>query len=306
MAKNKHRGRDLHGLLVLDKPLGMSSNKALQQVKYLFNAKKAGHTGTLDPLATGVLVICFGKATKTAQHVTNTSKTYSVVAKLGEVTDSGDKEGKIIQRTEIKSEHVNRLDAVASQFVGEIEQIPPMYSAIKQNGTPLYKLARDGVQVPRAARKVRIYSLKITQVHSPLVEFVVHCSKGTYIRTLAEDIGHQLGCGAHVAELRRVGVGQFGQQIPMHTLEELEQIVQQGGLPLLDRVMLSIEKAFLHYPKVELKSGLVQLAEQGVQLKLAADREREFLRIYDTDHIFRGLGEVDATGRLNFQRFYKH
>ena len=306
MAKKKNRGRDLHGLLVLDKPLGMSSNKALQQAKYLFNAKKAGHTGTLDPLATGVLVICFGKATKTAQHITNTSKIYSVSAKLGEVTDSGDREGQIIQQTEVTPNHIENLNAVVDQFIGEIDQVPPMYSAIKQNGTPLYKLARDGKQVPRAARKVCIHSLTVTKVDLPLIEFSVHCSKGTYIRALAEDIGRELGCGAHVTQLRRIAVGQFGQQIPLHTFEQLEQIMQQGGLSMLDRVILPIEKAFAHYPEVEIKNGLVQLAEQGAQLKLVEGLGQEFLRIYDTDHLFRGLGEMNSAGRLNFQGFYKH
>ena len=305
MAKKKNRGRDLHGLLVLDKPLEVSSNKALQRAKYLFDAKKAGHTGTLDPLATGVLVICFGKATKIAQHVTDASKTYSVVATLGEITDTGDKEGEVVERVEVSAKHIEQLGAVMQKFVGEIEQIPPMYSALKKNGVPLYKLAREGVSVPREARRVTIYSLELGDVGQRQVEFTVHCSKGTYVRTLVEDIGHALGCGAHVATLRRLRVGIFGQDYPMYTFAQLEQIAEVG-IRRLDSVVLPIEKAFAHYPKIELKDGLIQLAERGVQLKLSEGQNAELLRVFDSDQIFRGLGQLDAAGRLHFQRFYNH
>ena len=288
--------------MVLDKPLGMSSNQALQRVKHLFNAKKAGHTGTLDPLATGVLVICFGKATKTAQHITDASKTYLVVAKLGEVTDTGDQEGELVEKTKVTSQHIQQVSAVLDKFVGEIEQTPPMYSALKQNGIPLYKLAREGVQVPRKSRKVNIYSITARKFESPLVEFTVHCSKGTYIRSMVEDIGSVLGCGAHVLQLRRTQVGEFGRRLPMTTLQEFEEAAQLG-LPLLDRKIFSIEKAFLHYPYLELKNGLIQLVERGSVLKLDCPAKQEFLRIYDTDHRFRGLGQLDETGCLSFQRF---
>lgn len=295
----------MHGLLVLDKPLGMSSNKALQRAKYLFDAKKAGHTGTLDPLATGVLVICFGKATKTAQHVTDASKTYSVVAKLGETTNTGDEEGEVVERIEVTAKHIEQLDSVIQNFVGEIEQTPPMYSALKQNGVPLYKLAREGVSVPREARRVTVYSLELGDVGLQQIEFTVHCSKGTYVRTLVEDIGRALGCGAHVATLRRLRVGVFGHDHPMYTFAQLEQI-SEYGTQRLDGVILPIEKAFAHYPKIELKDGLIQLAERGVQLKIGKGQNEEFLRVFDSDQIFRGLGQLDAAGRLQFQRFYKH
>ncbi len=226
--KKKNRGRELNALLVLDKPAGMSSNRALQRVKYLFDAKKAGHTGTLDPLATGVLVICFGNATKIAQHIMNASKTYYVVVKLGEVTDTGDREGEVIENTNVTPEQLEQLDTVVRQFEGEIEQLPPMFSAIKQNGVPLYKLARAGVQVSRATRNVKIYSLKLGQIQHQAFAMTVHCSKGTYIRTLVEDIGRKLGCGAHVIELRRQLVGAFGEGNAMYTIADLEQIAEQG------------------------------------------------------------------------------
>ncbi len=305
MARKKNRGRDLHGLLVLDKPLGISSNQALQQVKKLFNAKKAGHTGTLDPLATGVLVICFGKATKTAQHVTDASKTYLVTAKLGESTDTGDKEGEVVERVIVTAAHVRRLDAVIQQYVGKIKQTPPMFSALKQKGVPLYKLARAGVNVPREAREVTIYAARLESANTQQFKLMVHCSKGTYIRTLVEDVGQDLGCGAHVVDLRRAKVGIFGQDTPVYTLDELKRIAATGTAQL-DRTLLPIEKAFGHYPQVELKNGLILLAERGVALKLATSQNGEYVRVVDSDRVFRGLGHLDDSGHLHFQRFYNH
>lgn len=305
MAKKKKRGRDLHGLLALDKPLGISSNQALQRVKKLFNAKKAGHTGTLDPLATGVLVICFGRATKTAQHVTDASKTYFVTAKLGESTDTGDREGEVLERVTVTAEHVKRLNAVIQKFIGRIKQTPPMFSALKQKGVPLYKLARAGVSVPREARDVTIYAARLERVDTQQFELVVDCSKGTYVRTLIEDIGRELGCGAHVVELRRLRVGIFGQDTPVFTIEDLEQIAA-GGTAQLDRTILPIEKAFGHYPEIELKNGLILLAERGVTLKLDGSQKGEYVRVVDSDRVFRGLGQLDDSGYLHFQRFYNH
>lgn len=295
----------MHGLLVLDKPFGMSSNQALQSVKKLFNARKAGHTGTLDPLATGVLVICFGKATKTAQHVTDATKTYQVVVRLGESTDTGDKEGEILDRSNVTAEHIKRLDTVIQKFIGKIKQTPPMFSALKQNGVPLYKLAREGVSVPRKAREVTIYSLQLGAVESPQFELIVRCSKGTYVRTLVEDIGRELGCGAHVFELRRLQVGVFGRDTPVYSLAELQRIAANSPAQL-DRTILPIENAFGHYPKIELKNGLILLAEQGVPLKLDKSECGQYARIVDSDRVFRGLGQLDASGHLHFQRIYNH
>ena len=232
MAKKNKFGRDIHGLLVLDKPLGVSSNHALQRVKRLFNAKKAGHTGTLDPLATGVLVLCFGRATKIADHVMGAKKSYYVVAKLGDQTDTADKEGEIIASADVNEQHLSALTEVVKSFVGEIEQIPPMYSALKKDGVPLYKLAREGKEVERAVRKVKIYSCVIENVQNDKVGMTVHCSKGTYIRTLVEDIGAKLGCFAHVDELRRLSVGDFGLTHKMYSYETLEQLAEQQPLEL--------------------------------------------------------------------------
>ena len=224
MAKKSKSGRDLHGLLVLDKPLGLSSNHALQRVKRLFNAKKVGHTGTLDPLATGVLVLCFGRATKIVDHIMQAKKVYYVVAKLGEQTDTGDSEGQVIASDEVTQQHIDKVESIVESFVGEIEQIPPMYSALKKDGVPLYKMARKGQEVERTPRKVHIESIDINRIDVDTVAMTVCCSKGTYIRTLVEDIGTKLGCYAHVAELRRLSVGCFGTQLPMVTFEQLEAL----------------------------------------------------------------------------------
>ncbi len=304
MSRNKKRGRDLHGLLVLDKPIGLSSNRALQQVKRLFDAKKAGHTGTLDPLATGVLVICFGRATKIAQHVTDSNKIYQLKARLGEVTDTGDREGQVIATSLVTENHLRQLNKVIRNFEGAIKQTPPMYSAIKQNGVPLYKLARKGLEVERSSRDVNIDSITLDKVGTDWFECTVVCSKGTYIRTLVEDIGQQLGCGAHVQELRRTQVGEFGHRIEMISLNELEQWAGEDKVRL-DRFLLPIEKAFLHYPRIGLKNGLLQLAERGATLKLESASNDEFFRIYDSDQMFRGIGQLDSGGCLHFQKFHR-
>jgi len=301
LAKKNKSGRDLHGLLVLDKPLGLSSNHALQRVKRLFNAKKAGHTGTLDPLATGVLVICFGRATKIVDHIMGSTKAYFVVAKLGEQTDTADREGQVIASSNVTDEHRTKIASVVEQFVGDIEQIPPMYSALKKEGVPLYKYAREGKEVERRSRHVRVDSININNIDAYTVAMTVHCSKGTYIRTLIEDIGNKLGCYAHVAELRRLSVGAFGNDMPMHTISELEHYAE-NSVQSLERTLLPIEAAFKDYPKYEMKNGLLQALEQGVRLKYPCEEKSKFIRIYDSNRIFRGLGSRDSQGLVNFSK----
>lgn len=302
MAKKNKYGRDIHGLLVLDKPLGLSSNHALQRVKRIFNAKKAGHTGTLDPLATGVLVVCFGRATKIADHLMEASKSYHTVAKLGEQTDTGDKEGAVIDQAQVFQQHRDELTKTAKSFEGDIQQIPPMYSAIKKDGVPMYKLARQGKQVERPSRQVRIYSIEVSNIENEKAAMTVHCSKGTYIRTLVEDIGVKLGCLAHIEELRRLTVGEFGQNFKMYTIEELEQLSQHGS-ETLDRVLLTIETAFYQYPKYEMKNGLILSLEQGGRIRFPADSNSRYIRIYDTNRVFRGLGERKIDGFVHFSKF---
>ena len=302
MAKKNKFGRDLHGLLVLDKSLGFSSNQALQRVKYLFNAKKAGHTGTLDPLASGVLVICFGRATKIANHIMDSAKSYHVVAKLGEQTDTGDTEGQVIHTSDVSTDHISRLAGVVKSFVGDIEQLPPMYSAIKKDGVPLYKLAREGKQVERKPRKVSIYSIEIEEIQKHSVAMTVHCSKGTYIRTLVEDIGSELGCFAHVEKLRRLSVGEFGVSQKMLTFDQLESMLC-AGITALDRAILPIEAAFSHYPQIVFKNGIILALEKGVKIFPQLDISSKYMRIYDTNQTFRGLGHVNDDGLLHFSNF---
>ncbi len=302
MAKKNKFSRDLHGLVVLDKSLGISSNQALQRVKYLFNAKKAGHTGTLDPLATGALVICLGRATKIADHIMGSEKSYFVVAKLGEQTETGDKEGIVIKSNDVNDSHIAQIDNVLKNFQGDIEQIPPMYSAIKQDGVPLYKLAREGKQVDRKRRKVKIYSIVVEEIQGHSVAMTVHCSKGTYIRTLVEDIGSELGCYAHVEKLRRLSVGEYGISQTMHTFDQMEAISQSSMLAL-DRLILPIETAFSDYPRIIFKNGVILAMEKGLRIFPKVEISNKYIRIYDTNQAFRGLGQLNEDGSLHFSNF---
>jgi tRNA pseudouridine55 synthase len=303
LAKKNKFSRDIHGLLVLDKSLGISSNHALQHVKRLFNAKKAGHTGTLDPLATGALVLCFGRATKIADHVMGAKKSYYTVAKLGEQTDTADKEGQVVATVEVEQRHLDAIIETVKSFVGDIDQIPPMYSAIKKDGVPMYKLAREGKQVERPSRRVHIDSIVIESIQKDKIGMTVHCSKGTYIRTLVEDIGAKLGCLAHVDELRRLSVGNFGLTYDMYTYEQLEQI-SSDGVMALERTMLPAEVAFYEYPQIEMKNGLLLSLEQGRKIRFPAAINSNYVRIYDTNRVFRGLGEQKDDGFVQFSKFY--
>lgn len=214
--------RRVDGVLLLDKPPGMSSNAALQKVRWLFNAEKAGHTGTLDPMATGLLPLCFGEATKFSSTLLDADKTYEATVTLGIVTDTADAEGTVIETHPITTSEAE-VRAVLSRFMGEIEQVPPMYSALKRDGKPLYELARQGIEVERTPRQVTIHSLEMTAWHSDKFDLCVACSKGTYIRTLAADIGVALGCGAHLSALRRTRVAalEVMQAITLETVEAL-------------------------------------------------------------------------------------
>ncbi|MGB5440817.1 MAG: tRNA pseudouridine(55) synthase TruB, partial [Gammaproteobacteria bacterium] len=206
--RNSHL-RPVNGILLLDKPAGVTSNAALQIVKKLYRARKAGHTGSLDPLATGLLPICFGEATKISGFLLDADKDYLVTCKLGERTTTGDAEGEVEQRRPVERVTEKLVRKAMQGFIGDIEQIPPMYSALKHKGERLYKLARQGIEVERAPRQVTIFEMELTDFSLPEATFRVHCSKGTYVRTLIEDIGEVLGCGAHVIRLRRLGVGPF-------------------------------------------------------------------------------------------------
>ncbi len=240
MSKRKS-GCDVHGILLLDKRLGVSSNRALQEVRRLFNANKAGHTGSLDPLATGLLPLCFGEATKVSALMLDDNKRYRVVVRLGIMTDTGDAEGAIIENKPVPELSVDDIHDCLKQFVGEIDQVPPMYSALKHNGKKLYELAREGKTVERKARRITIFELKLLTGSQALawepdqITLEVFCSKGTYIRSLAEDIGHVLGCGATVKELRRLEAGQFSIE-HARTIEQLAAMDQHSLFQCLIKV----------------------------------------------------------------------
>jgi tRNA pseudouridine55 synthase len=231
--------RPVHGVLLLDKPIGLSSNQALQKAKWLLRAEKAGHTGTLDPLATGVLPLCFGAATKFSQMHLDADKVYRATARLGIKTSTGDAEGEVIAERTVQVT-AEQLDAVVKQFTGPISQVPPMHSALKKDGKALYEYARAGIEVERAARNVTIYELNLTEARvdsaQPAIEFVANCSKGTYIRTLGEDMGEALGCGAHLSALRRIRTGDFDESrcVTLEALEAMDEEQRMGCLMPVD------------------------------------------------------------------------
>ena len=226
VVRKKVNKRKVNGVLVLDKPVGVTSNAALQMTKRLFEAAKAGHTGSLDPLATGVLPLCFGEATKFSQYLLDADKRYLATFKLGVSTTTGDAEGEIVAKVQVPSLELSEIDAVLDQFRGKIQQTPSMFSALKVNGQPLYKLARQGIEVERKSREVTILRYDALEYEGDLLKVDIECTKGTYVRSLAEDLGKALGCGAHVAELRRIKSGPY-ELAKSVTVAELEKIKEE-------------------------------------------------------------------------------
>lgn len=296
MGSKKNKGRVINGLLLFDKPTGESSNRSLQKVKRIFNAAKAGHTGTLDPLATGLLVMCFGRATKISDYLLTVDKQYQVVLKLGVMTDSGDSDGDIIEQRDASMITQTQILQNAAKLTGSIEQIPPMYSALKYQGSRLYELARKGIEVERKPRKVNIHSLELIEHKDDLVTMHVHCSKGTYIRTLVEDLGHLLLCGAHVVGLRRISVGPFIDQ-KMYNYSEIEQLAKQG-FSRLDEVLLPTDQALLGWPSVTVADEQMADMRNGHALTVPNLPTEGAVRIYDSNHMFYGIGKVREDGRL--------
>lgn len=283
--------RKLDGIFILDKPLGLSSSHALQTVRRLYSAEKAGHTGTLDPLATGLLPLCFGEATKFSAELLDADKRYVATVQLGITTDTADAEGLILEHRPVMA---SRADAEAALlgFLGEIDQIPPMYSALKRDGKPLYEYARAGVIVERVARRVRIYKIQLLEWMGDCFIFEVSCSKGTYVRTLVSDLGERLGCGAHLAALRRVGIGAID-IAQSHTLSDLEALAVEKRDTLLlplDRLLSSLGLATLN------TADAVRL-RQGQPIRWAGEAGQR-IRIYDDEFRFIGVGRVDADGWL--------
>jgi tRNA pseudouridine55 synthase len=287
----RHPRRNIHGILLLDKRLGISSNRALQEVKRLFNANKAGHTGSLDPLATGLLPICFGEATKVSGMMLDDDKRYKVVVQLGIRTDTGDLEGSIVETRPVPEFTVEGIHGILEKFTGAIDQIPPMYSALKQNGKKLYELARDGITVERKARSITIFELKLLAVSKDTLALEVHCSKGTYIRSLAEDIGQELGCGATVKELRRIEAGQFG----IEQAKSLEQL-QELDDPQLLATLIAVDFPLQTIPAVYLNEQQAASTRQG-QCLAFAENVLGSVRMYHAAE-FLGLGEMRLDGKL--------
>lgn len=299
MARRKQSGRHVDGILLLDKPPGLTSNGALQQVKRFFSAAKAGHTGSLDPLATGVLPLCFGEATKFSQFLLEADKKYRTTIKLGIVTKTGDSDGEMIEEKEVPL--VADVEAVLKQFRGAINQVPSMYSALKVNGQPLYKLARAGIEVERKERQVMIYELEIREQADTEWVLDIVCSKGTYIRTLAEDIGKVIGCGAHVSQLRRLKSGPYEIEETV-TMEQLEQL-KDDGYDALDRTLLPTCTAVQQWPSVELTDITASYFRQGQPVQVANSPTSGWVRIFNESRAqeesnFVGVGEILDDGRI--------
>ncbi len=295
MGRRRQKGRNVQGILLLDKPLGETSNGALQQVKRIYNARKAGHTGSLDPLATGLLPICFGSATKISAFLLDADKRYWVQVRLGVTTSTADTEGEVLETRPVEGIDRDAVERVLERFRGEIQQIPPMYSALKHKGERLYKLAREGIEVEREPRTVQIRELTLLACEPPQLELDVRCSKGTYVRTLAEDIGAALGTGAHVTALRRTGVGPFGEQ-GMVTAETLHRC-QEQGMAALDALLLPVESALSDWPEVRLSPDTAFYLRQGQPVLVPNAPVSGRVRLYDANG-FLGVGEILDDGRV--------
>ncbi|TBU78537.1 tRNA pseudouridine(55) synthase TruB [Phytopseudomonas daroniae] len=303
MAQVKRIRRKVDGIILLDKPKGFSSNAALQKVRWLLNAEKAGHTGSLDPLATGVLPLCFGEATKFSQYLLDADKGYETVMQLGVTTTTADAEGEVLERREVKVAAAD-IEALLPRFRGDISQIPPMYSALKRDGQPLYKLARAGEVVEREARSVTIARLELLDCTADKASLAVDCSKGTYIRTLVEDIGQLLGCGAHVAELRRVKAGPFG-LVQTVSLEELERVHAEGGNEAVDRFLQPVDSGLEHWPLLSFSEHSSFYWLQGQPVRASDAPKFGMVRVQDHNGRFIGIGEVSEDGRIAPRRLIR-
>ena len=301
MSKPRKRGRDIHGVFLLDKPQGMSSNDIMQKVKRIFQANKAGHTGALDPLATGMLPICLGEATKFSQFLLDADKRYLVTAKLGERTDTSDAEGQIVETREVKVKTPEILTAL-EQFRGDILQVPTMFSALKHNGKPLYEYARQGITVEREARPITIFELNFIEYNAPYLTLEVHCSKGTYIRTLVDDLGEVLGCGAHVTMLRRTAVADYPTE-KMLDWNALQALAESQDLSLLDALLLPIDTAVAKLPTLTLNESQAQGVGFGQRVKFDNPNSLQGqVRLFSHENRFLGVAVIDENNVIRPQR----
>src|SRR5690554_934985 len=299
MGRRRKNGRDVHGMILIDKPQGVTSNRVVQVVRRLFNANRAGHTGALDPLATGMLPVCLGEATKFSQLLLDANKSYRVVAKLGQRTDTSDADGTIVETRPVAVSEAELLAAL-EQFRGPIQQVPSMFSALKYQGKPLYEYARAGKTVPREARSITIFSLRLVAFSGDEVTLDVDCSKGTYIRSLVDDLGQVLGCGAHVKVLRRTAVTHYPTNA-MITLSDLEARAESLAAPTeLDALLLPLDTPALSLPAVTLTEQECKGFRHGQPFQLAENESppAERLRIYDEEKCFWGMAKYrDSDGQ---------
>jgi len=303
MSRPRRRGRDVHGVFLLDKHQGASSNDVLQKVKRLFNANKAGHTGALDPLATGMLPVCLGEATKFSQYLLDSDKRYRVIARLGERTDTSDADGNIVERRPITFDQA-ALDAALDYFRGDTMQVPTMFSALKYQGRKLYEYAREGITVPREARPIKVFELQFIRWEGDELELEIHVSKGTYIRTIIDDLGERLGCGAHVIMLRRLQVARYPIE-RMVTLEQLQEVaatVNMAETPdysALDALLLPMDSPAEEFPIVNLLPTVAAYFKQGMPVQVADAPEQGLVRVTEGDEQkFIGMAEIADDGRV--------
>ncbi|GAA5317107.1 MAG: tRNA pseudouridine(55) synthase TruB [Candidatus Pelagadaptatus aseana] len=304
MGRRRAKGRAVHGVLLLNKPQGVTSNGALQMAKRLFFAAKAGHTGSLDPLATGVLPLCFGEATKFSQFLLDADKRYQVTYRLGAFSTTGDSDGELLDPVDASAITLQSVADALADFVGTIQQVPPMYSALKHNGQPLYKLARQGIEIERDAREVTVYSADILDFRPGVeaeVDVDVHCSKGTYIRSIGEDLGHKLGCGAHVVKLHRTQAGPF-EVADTITLDALETERGEDRAETLDHHLLAVDAPVASLPRLDLPEDSAYYFKQGnpvmdSQVYRIGD-EGDMVRVFVDQGPFLGVGVIDDEGRI--------
>ncbi|EJG2009697.1 tRNA pseudouridine(55) synthase TruB [Vibrio parahaemolyticus] len=302
MARRR-KGRPINGVILLDKPTGISSNDALQKVKRIYFAEKAGHTGALDPLATGMLPICLGEATKFSQFLLDSDKRYRVIAKLGERTNTSDSDGEVVETRPVDVT-LEKLEASIEKFRGESDQVPSMFSALKYQGKPLYEYARKGIEVPRESRKITVYEIILHRFEGDEVEMEVHCSKGTYIRTIVDDLGEMLGCGAHVTMLRRTAVAKYPYE-KMATLEQLNELLEQAHREeiapreLLDPLLMPMDTAVEDLPEVNLIPELADMVQHGQPVQVLGAPEQGALRLtMGEERLFIGVGEMNDDGKI--------
>ena len=299
MSKRNKKGRDIDGVLILDKASGQSSNNALQEIKRLFGANKAGHTGSLDPLASGLLPICLGQSTKVAQFLLNDDKRYFVRGKLGEISDTGDSEGQISQFGSTQAIDEAVIKDSLKNFTGVISQIPPMFSALKKNGTPLYKLARKGIEVERKPREVSIYEIEFISIENDILTLEVSCSKGTYIRTLIEDIGKHLNCGGHVIELRRIGFAHLNID-QSKTFEEIKELT----LDELDSLLVGSDEMIPNLQSIHLDNTQTADIKCGRKIQCSGLSNPQKVKLYDACKRFVGIGESNTSSEVLPKRLF--